>query len=67
LGKEAEIIGASDHLIVELPLLFEFARQGTIDLSQIVSRRIPLDADAINQELDNLERFGSGVRTVTAL
>jgi 2-desacetyl-2-hydroxyethyl bacteriochlorophyllide A dehydrogenase len=64
LGKETEIIGASDHLIVELPLLFEFARKGVLDLSAVVTRQIPLDATAINGVLDNLECFGTGVRTV---
>ncbi len=64
LGKETEIIGASDHLIVELPLLFEFARQGTLDLSPIVTHRIQLDAPAVNRVLVNLTHFGPGVRTV---
>jgi D-arabinose 1-dehydrogenase-like Zn-dependent alcohol dehydrogenase len=64
LGKETEIIGASDHRIVELPLLFEFARQAKLDMAQIVTRRVPLDAGAINAALDNLQRYGAGVRTV---
>jgi 2-desacetyl-2-hydroxyethyl bacteriochlorophyllide A dehydrogenase len=64
LGKETEIVGASDHRIVELPLLFEFALQDKLDLARIVTRRIPLDAAAINDALDNLQRYGAGVRTV---
>jgi len=64
LGKETEIIGASDHRIVELPLLFEFVRQGRLDLAQVITRRIPLDAAATNDALDNLQRYGAGVRTV---
>ncbi len=64
LGKEVEVIGSNDHLLQELPLLVEFARRGSLDLSQIVTRTIPLDASAINQTLDNLERFGGGIRTV---
>jgi len=64
LGRETEIIGASDHLIVELPLLFEFARNGVLDLSPVVTRQIPLDAAAVNGVLDNLVRFRAGVRTV---
>lgn len=64
LGKETEIIGSSDHLIVELPLLFEFAREGALDLSPIITRQIPLDASEVNGVLDNLARFGAGVRTV---
>jgi len=64
LGKEVEIIGASDHLSWELPLLFEYARRGVLDLSGVVTRTVPLQARAINDSLDGLERFGDTVRTV---
>ena len=40
------------------------ARRGVLDLSNIVTRTVSLDAAAINQALDDLERFGEGVRTV---
>jgi len=64
LGKEAEVIGSSDHLFSELPLLLEFARRGVLDLSDVITRTVPLDAQAINAALDELERFGGNVRTV---
>jgi propanol-preferring alcohol dehydrogenase len=64
VGKEAEVIGSSDHLFSELPLLLEFARRGLLDLSDVISRTVPLDAQAINAALDELERFGGNVRTV---
>jgi len=64
LGKEAEIIGSNDHLLHELPLLIDFRCQRILDTSRIVSQTIPLDADKINQRLDNLERFTSDVRMV---
>jgi propanol-preferring alcohol dehydrogenase len=64
LGPEAEIIGSNDHLLAELPPLVEFARRGTLNLADVVSRTVPLSADAINQALDDLERFGDAVRTV---
>ncbi len=64
LGKEAEVIGTNDHLLQELPLLVEWARRGKLDLSQVVTRTVPLDADAINAVLDDLEAFGGAVRTV---
>lgn len=64
INREAEIIGVSDHLAQELPLLLELARLGRLDLSQVVTRAIPLDADAINAALDNLDQFGEGVRVV---
>ncbi|MCE1255252.1 MAG: zinc-binding dehydrogenase [Anaerolineae bacterium] len=64
VGPETEIIGSDDHLLQELPLLLEYARRGALDLTDIVSRTIPLDAAVINQALDHLEQFGEGVRTV---
>ncbi|HEX8218677.1 MAG TPA: zinc-binding dehydrogenase [Chloroflexia bacterium] len=64
LGREAEIIGTNDHLLQELPLLLELARRGKLDLSEAVTRTVPLDAGAINGVLDNLEHFRSDVRTV---
>ncbi len=64
LGKEAEIIGTNDHLLQELPLLIELARRGKLDLSKVVTRTVPLEADAINGVLDELENFGNHIRTV---
>lgn len=64
IGKEAEVIGCSDHLMQEFPLLIEYARRGALDLSQVVTRTIPLDAAEVNRTLADLERFGSEVRTV---
>jgi D-arabinose 1-dehydrogenase-like Zn-dependent alcohol dehydrogenase len=64
IGKEAEVIGCSDHLMQEFPLLLEYGRRGILDLSQVVTRTIPLDADAINATMDALEGFGGAVRTV---
>ncbi|MCL4505593.1 MAG: zinc-binding dehydrogenase [Chloroflexi bacterium] len=64
INREAEIIGVSDHLAQELPMLLELAKLGRLDLSQVVTRSIPLAADAINAALDNLDQFGEGVRVV---
>jgi propanol-preferring alcohol dehydrogenase len=66
LNKETEIIGVSDHLGQELPGLIDFARQGKLDLNSAISRVIPLDPDAINRTLDQLESFGDEVRVVIA-
>jgi 2-desacetyl-2-hydroxyethyl bacteriochlorophyllide A dehydrogenase len=62
--KEAELIGSSDHLASELPMLIELARRGLLDLSDVVSGTLPLDAGAINEAMDRLERFGDDVRLV---
>jgi threonine dehydrogenase-like Zn-dependent dehydrogenase len=64
LSLEAEVIGVADHLAQEMPLLLEFARQGKLDLSQVITRVVPLDADAINGVLDELDRYGDQVRVV---
>jgi propanol-preferring alcohol dehydrogenase len=64
LGREAEVLGANDHLLQELPQLIEFARRGALDLSRVVARTVPLDAGAVNAVLDELERFGAPARTV---
>jgi propanol-preferring alcohol dehydrogenase len=67
LNKEAEIIGVSDHLASEIPLLLDLARTGKLDLSHGVIRTVPLEAGAINEVLDGLERFGDDVRVVILL
>jgi propanol-preferring alcohol dehydrogenase len=64
LGKEAEVIGSDDHLLPELHLLIEYARRGILDLSQVVTRKVPLDADAINAVMDSLEQYHADVRAV---
>jgi len=64
LGKEAEIIGSNDHLLQELPLLVDLAQRKILDTSRVVSQVIPLNADKINQRLDDLENFTSDVRMV---
>ena len=64
LGKEAEIIGSSDHLVSELPTLLDFARRGQLDLASVITRTVPLEATAVNETLDDLEQFGESVRTV---
>lgn len=64
MGREAELIGVMDHLQSELVELMDIARAGGLDLSAVVSRSVPLDAEVVNQALDELEAFGSDVRTV---
>ncbi|HXX78507.1 MAG TPA: zinc-binding dehydrogenase [Ktedonobacteraceae bacterium] len=64
LAREAEIIGSNDHLLHELPLLLELARRRKLQLSGAITQTIPLEANAINHAMDNLENFSSDVRTV---
>ena len=64
LNKEAEVIGVSDHLASEIPMLLELARARKLDLSHGVIRTIPLHAAAVNSTLQSLEDFGDDVRVV---
>ena len=64
LGKEAEVIGCNDHLLSELAPLLALAAGGALDVSQAVTRTVPLEAGAINAVLDGLDGFQDGVRTV---
>ena len=64
IGYETEIIGSNDHLLQELPLLIDMARRKVLDTSHVVSQRIPLDAEKINQRLDDLEQYTNDVRAV---
>ena len=64
LGKEAEIIGSNDHHLDELHMLVDMAKRNILDTSRVVSQVIPLEADKINQRLDDLEDFTSDVRAV---
>jgi 2-desacetyl-2-hydroxyethyl bacteriochlorophyllide A dehydrogenase len=64
INKEAEIIGVSDHLAQELPRLIGWASSGKLDLSEVVTNTVPLEAGAINAVLDRLESFGEDIRVV---
>jgi propanol-preferring alcohol dehydrogenase len=62
--REKEIIGVSDHLLTELPFLLDLAEQGKLDLSKVVTKTVPLEADAINEIHYQLKEFKAEFRTV---
>jgi propanol-preferring alcohol dehydrogenase len=64
INKEAEIIGVSDHLASEIPLLLEMARTGKLQIPDAVIRIIGLDTNLINETLDRLESATDFIRTV---
>ncbi|HTA31713.1 MAG TPA: zinc-binding dehydrogenase, partial [Candidatus Cybelea sp.] len=64
INKEAEIIGVSDHLASEIPLLLELARAGELQIPDAVIRVIGLDSKLINETLDGLESASDYIRTV---
>jgi 2-desacetyl-2-hydroxyethyl bacteriochlorophyllide A dehydrogenase len=64
IGREAEVIGVSDHLRTELPVLLDMAARGALDLARVVTRRVPLEARAINEVMDALAENRGASRTV---
>ena len=62
LAKERRIIGVSDHTREELLELMQMR----LDLSTAITRRVPLEAEAINAVLDDLDRGTAHLRTVIA-
>ncbi len=64
VGREAEIIGVSDHLIAEIPELLDFYLDGRLVLDEVVGLTVPLDATMVNNVMDRMEEFGGAVRTV---
>jgi 2-desacetyl-2-hydroxyethyl bacteriochlorophyllide A dehydrogenase len=64
INKEAEIIGVSDHLATELPLLMQFARNGKLVFPEGTLRSVDLDAAQINAALDEVEKSSDHIRTV---
>ena len=64
LALERALGHGADHLLHELPTLLDFVSQGRLNLDEVSATTIPLDADAINNTLDDLENFGGALRTV---
>ena len=64
LCKETSVIGVSDHLASEIPALMHYAEKGQLNFEGVITRVVPLEAEAINETLDGLERFGNEVRVV---
>ena len=64
INREAEIIGVSDHLAQEIHALIDWTLHGRLDLRPVVSRTVPLQAEAINQALDDLDANSAEIRVV---
>ncbi len=64
LAGEHHIIGVSDHTREELVELLQLAHRGVIDISRVITRRVSLEAAAINEVLDDLDRGTKHLRTV---
>jgi D-arabinose 1-dehydrogenase-like Zn-dependent alcohol dehydrogenase len=64
ISKEAEVIGVSDHLATELPVLMQLARNGKLCFPERTLRSVDLDAAQINTTLDQVEKSSDHIRTV---
>lgn len=66
LANETEIIGSNDHHLHELPILLDYVKSGDLNVGNVVSQTIPLEADAINKALDAMSDFENNnqLRTV---
>ncbi len=64
LARERHIIGCSDHLREELVELLRMAARKEIDLSSAITRTVTLDASAINDVLDDMDRGTAHLRSV---
>src|SRR5438067_2197839 len=64
ISKEAEVIGVSDHLASELPVLMDLVRSGKLCFSEGMLRFVPLDAAQINAALHAVEKSTDHIRTV---
>ena len=62
--REVHLIGSADHLSDEIRMLFEMAGRGDLDVSDLVTNKVALDAGAVNGAMDRLEGFGDDIRTV---
>jgi 2-desacetyl-2-hydroxyethyl bacteriochlorophyllide A dehydrogenase len=67
LAKERQIVGCSDHTRDEIVQLLDWAAAGRLDLTDAISRRIPLEAGAVNAALDELEQGTDHFRTVISV
>lgn len=64
INKEVEIIGVSDHLTAEIPLLLQMATAGKLRFPEGTLRFVDLDGAAINAALDAVEKSTDHIRTV---
>ncbi|HKJ86537.1 MAG TPA: zinc-binding dehydrogenase [Spirochaetia bacterium] len=64
VGREATIVGVSDHSRAEIEYALSLAAKGSLRFDDVITKKLPLEAAAINGVLDSLAGFGPGVRSV---
>ncbi len=66
VGREAKVVGVSDHTRGEVEYALTLAASGALRFDDVITATLPLEAAAINGALDSLADFGPGVRSVVA-
>ena len=64
VGREATIVGVSDHTRAEVEYALALAARGALVFDDVITKKLPLEAAAVNDALDSLAGFGPGVRSV---
>lgn len=67
INKEAEVIGVSDHLASELPVLMDLVRAEKLRFPEGTLRSVNLNATQINAALNAVEISTDHIRTVIVL
>jgi len=62
--REASVVGSADHLLSEIHELISMSVDGVLDLSDVVTGTVPLEANAVNAAMDALQRHEGGIRSV---
>lgn len=61
---ELALLGSNDHHLSEIHELLEFAGSGHLLLDGVISEYLPLEPGAVNEAMDEIERFRPGGRRV---
>ena len=62
--REATVTGVADHHLADIVFLLDLAVAGAIDLTEVVTETVDLDASVINDVMDRLEDNRGPIRAV---
>lgn len=64
VGREACVVGVSDHTRAEVAYVLALASRGKVSFDEVITAKVPLEAAAVNRVLDGLAAFAPGVRAI---
>ena len=64
VGREACVVGVSDHTRAEAEYVLDLAARGKLSFNEVITAKLPLEAAEVNRVLDGLAEFAPGVRAV---